>query len=80
MDLHTGGPAISFLLADILDRMGMIVSRGHGIIESIHMYCDDTYGWSWGSRLRSNTPDSDKRGITLHILLTAAHIPSCARF
>ena len=80
MDLHTGGSALSFLLADILDRMVMIVSRGHGIIESIHMYCDDTYGWSWGSRLRSNTPDSDKRGITLHILLTAGHMMECARF
>ena len=44
MDLHMVGPALSFLLADILDRMVMIVSRGHGIIESIHMYCDDTYG------------------------------------
>ena len=52
MDLHTRGSALSFLLADILDRMGMIVSRGHGIIESIHMYCDDTYGWSWGIKTK----------------------------
>jgi len=47
MDLHTGGPAFSFLLADILDRMGMIVARGRRMIQSIHIYCDNTYGWSW---------------------------------
>ena len=59
MDLHTGGPALSFLLADILDRMGMMVSRGHRMIESIHIYCDDTDGWSWG--IKTNVQDTGLR-------------------
>ena len=59
MDLHTSGPALSLLLADILDRMGMIVSGGHRMIKSIHIYCDDTDGWSWG--IKTQVQDTELR-------------------
>lgn len=42
--------AASFLLADILDSVGTVVSRGHWAIGPIHIHCDDTDGWSWGMK------------------------------
>ena len=41
---------ISFLLADILDHVGVVVARGHWTIGPVHIYCDDTDGWSWGMK------------------------------
>jgi hypothetical protein len=42
--------AASFLLANILDHVGVVVSRGHWTIGPLHIHCDDTDGWSWGTR------------------------------
>jgi len=42
--------AISFLLADILDHISVVVARGHWAIGPVHIYCDDTDGWSWGMK------------------------------
>ena len=39
--------ASSFLLANMLDRVGVVVSRGRWTIGPVHIYCDDTDGWSW---------------------------------
>lgn len=39
--------AASFLSADILDRVGVVVSRGHWTIGPVHIYGEDTDGWSW---------------------------------
>lgn len=40
--------AASLLLAEILDCVGVVVSRGHWTIGPLHIHCDDTDGWSWG--------------------------------
>jgi len=40
--------AASWMLADILDSVGTVVSRDHWAIGPIHIHCDDTDGWSWG--------------------------------
>ena len=45
--------AASFLLADILDSIGVVVSRGHWTLGTVHLYCDDTEGWSWGRTTNS---------------------------
>lgn len=42
--------AASFLLADVLDNVGVVVSRGHWTIGPVHIYCDDTDGWSCGMK------------------------------
>ena len=42
--------AISFLAAFILDCICTIVSRGHWTLGPLHIYCDDTDGWSWEAR------------------------------
>ncbi len=39
--------ASSFLLADMLDRIGVVVSRGRWTIGPVHICCDDTEGWLW---------------------------------
>lgn len=39
--------ASSFLFADILDRVGVVVSRGHWTIGPVHIHCDNSDGWSW---------------------------------
>ena len=41
--------AASFLLADILDRFSVVISRGHWTIGPLHVHCDDTNSWSWGT-------------------------------
>ena len=45
--------AISFLAAFILDCIGTIVSRGHWTLGPLHIYCDDTEGWCWETRIET---------------------------
>ncbi len=40
--------AASWVLSDVLDSVGAVISRGHWVIGPIHIYCDETDGWSWG--------------------------------
>ncbi len=57
--------AASFLLADILDYIGLVVSRGHWTIGPLHICCDDTEGVGPGKQtLISNAHEPDKRYTT----------------
>ena len=38
--------ATSWMLADILDSVGTVISRDHWAIGPVHIYCDETDGWS----------------------------------
>jgi hypothetical protein len=42
--------AASWILADFLDSVGTVISRGHWVIGPINIYCDETHGWSWGMK------------------------------
>ena len=49
--------AASWVLADILDRVGTVISRGHWAVGPFHMYCAETDGWSWET-MKNNTQHS----------------------
>jgi hypothetical protein len=42
--------AALWMLADILDGVGTVISRGHWAIGPVYICCDDTDGWSWGMK------------------------------
>ena len=54
--------ATSWMLADVLYRVGVVTSRGHWSIGPFHVHCDETGGWSWGRKTDIQQHKSNKHG------------------